>query len=192
MYYGARSSEDALESGSDEAKKIKKEKDTEKSAVQSALVMKARVLKRRILADPTALTAGHSLFVAFDKTLTDLASWLPGPSPTSDGRYLTLWGWRLRRVGRVSASSCLFFIFFFLLLLFIHSVLHSSILPSLFFCFLYVFIHSLFPYISIVGSGTQTGQQASRGCRHSRIDCQQQRRRRGRRGTQELERVAVD
>ncbi|KAI9353262.1 subtilase family-domain-containing protein [Zopfochytrium polystomum] len=111
MYYGARAAEDALESGSDEAAKAKKERDAEKAAVQSALAWKARIAKWRLVASPAEGASDNApepapatgAAAAFDASLNALAAWLPSP-PTKDDRYLRLWAWRLRRMGRLGAA----------------------------------------------------------------------------------------
>ncbi|KAJ3325037.1 tripeptidyl-peptidase II Tpp2 [Blyttiomyces sp. JEL0837] len=108
-----------LVAGGEAAKTKKKEMDEQKSAVILALLWKSIVLKHKIIiasapkdaealaaADPSSKTSVEivdELFAEFDRGLSEVAQWLPSP-PTSDGRYLSLWAWRLRRKGMLGAA----------------------------------------------------------------------------------------
>ncbi|KAJ3330773.1 tripeptidyl-peptidase II Tpp2 [Blyttiomyces sp. JEL0837] len=116
VYFGLKVD---LVAGGEAAKNKKKEMEAQKNAVILALIWKSVVLKHKIIiasapkdavalaaVDPSSKTSVDvvdELFAEFDVGLSELAQWLPSP-PTSDGRYLSLWAWRLRRKGLLGAA----------------------------------------------------------------------------------------
>ncbi|KAJ3099252.1 tripeptidyl-peptidase II Tpp2 [Phlyctochytrium planicorne] len=85
--------------GGEAAKNKKKEMDAQKSALTVALTWRARALRASFtLSDSAGVdsTDIDALSTKFDAALTTLSQWLASP-PTSDGKYLALWAWRLER-----------------------------------------------------------------------------------------------
>ena len=97
-----------LVAGGETAKNKKKEMDSQKSAVILSLLWKSRILRQRVvtleaLEQPDSSEKMESLMNDFDASLCQLAQWLTSP-PTSDGKYLSLWVWRLRQKGMLGAA----------------------------------------------------------------------------------------
>ncbi|KAI9346620.1 subtilase family-domain-containing protein [Obelidium mucronatum] len=84
--------------GGEAAKTKAKEMDLQKAAVVSALMWTSKLAKHRIVSNTNADDA-DALYSAFDKSLVDWSQWIASSPPTNDGKYLSLWVWRLKSKG---------------------------------------------------------------------------------------------
>ncbi|KAI8846872.1 hypothetical protein BC829DRAFT_418846 [Chytridium lagenaria] len=96
-----------IAAGGESAKNKKKDMDAQKAALIAALSWRARAIRAAlILGEKSAdIKEGEmeALFTVFDEGLTSLSRWLSSP-PTSDGKYVLLWAWRLEKKQAYGAS----------------------------------------------------------------------------------------
>ncbi|KAJ3175362.1 tripeptidyl-peptidase II Tpp2 [Irineochytrium annulatum] len=80
----------------------RKDADARKAGLITAVLWRAKALRRRVqIEEEATVVAAHTS--AFDRSMAEAARWLSAP-PTSDGRYLSLWVWRLRRKNMLGAA----------------------------------------------------------------------------------------
>ncbi|KAI8610768.1 hypothetical protein BC830DRAFT_1144258 [Chytriomyces sp. MP71] len=96
-----------MAAGGEAAKTRKKEMDAQKAAISLALLWKARLSRNTVLSEVTVadVSAEDVKFAVnqFEESLVALSKWIASPA-TSDGKYLLLWVWRLRRDGNTGSA----------------------------------------------------------------------------------------
>ncbi|KAI8616739.1 subtilase family-domain-containing protein [Chytriomyces sp. MP71] len=99
VYFGLKVD---LAAGGEAAKAKQKDMETRKTAVAQVLLWRARLLKHKIVSNADADAATVSTG-AFDQALVDASRWIASP-PTTDGKYLVLWTWRLKSQGMLGSA----------------------------------------------------------------------------------------